>query len=118
MTVIMILGINTLTSSWTGKPSLLPREQASEEAMKSGVAKLVLRYVVYYFLSRDHEVVSFTHVSNRPLTPFAPQGARGKRTQGGGGTGAGLGGTKGAGVGRLLPRYVVHFDHPRDLELV
>ena len=55
-------------------------------AIRSGVAKLDLRYVVYYHLTRDHELVSFAHVSDHPLTPFAPQGTRGKRIREGGGS--------------------------------
>ena len=43
------------------------------------MAKLDLRYVVYYHLTRDHELVSFAHVSDHPLTPFAPQGTHRKR---------------------------------------
>ena len=54
-------------------------------AIRSRVAKLDLRYVVYYHLTRDHELVLFAHVIDHPLTPFVPQGTRGKRIREGGG---------------------------------
>ena len=47
------------------------------------------------------------------LTPFAPQGVRGAGAQE-----RISEETKEAGVERVLPRYVAHWDHPQDLELV
>ena len=71
-------------------PIFLPREQTSKKALRAGVARLAFRHVVYYFPTRDHELFSFTHMSDRPLTPFSPQGARRERSWGGRGAGADL----------------------------